>query len=172
MGAEHEVIGAMLERFFNNSWPPRATRHLLLAYAEVGVEQLEVFLNQPRRAAVAEAAAIARVATAKKASAAAHVNNDDYEDSGDAAVSSGVDNDNDSDDEYGITHGDRAPGTRAKQRGSRTLTEIHPEYVPYRQLDKNQSFRENFRGRAVIEYPMLHVALPKELARFTAPMLG
>lgn len=45
---EHEVIGCVLGKFLNNSLP-RPTRHLLVPYAEMGVERLEVFLHQPPR---------------------------------------------------------------------------------------------------------------------------
>ena len=46
---EHEVVGQVLEKFLNNSLPRGPTKHLLVPYAEMGADKLEVFLHQPPR---------------------------------------------------------------------------------------------------------------------------
>lgn len=110
---EDELLGRSLNRFLDNSWPLGATRHLVLPYADFGLEGLEVFMERP--------------AACKE----------DENDEGSASLA-------------------------AVSRGG-GMTGI------FDKLDKARSIRENLMDRAVVEFPVLHVALPTECDQFPGP---
>ncbi|CAK0859137.1 unnamed protein product [Prorocentrum cordatum] len=136
---EHEVIGPALDRFLQNTCPWGATRHLVLPYADAGLEALEVFLHQPRRT----------VAPVESFSRDTRWNEVD-------------DRESDSDDE------DEAQRASRRAAMAATLAAL-PEFL---RLDKGRSLRENLIGRAIVEFPVLHVALPSEVAQYEGTPMG
>jgi len=138
--AEHEVLGPSLDRFFQNKCPWGATRHLLLPYADAGLEQLEVYLHQPPRVAAAA------------------------DGKGDGRGRRGGES-SEEDEEEGS-------GEEDKGSDDSSSTPAVANHVLFQRLDKSLSLRENFRGRAIVEFPVLHVALPQELASFASGAEG
>lgn len=178
--AEHEVVGKALQRFLKNSCHWGATRHLLLPYAEAGLDKLEVFLHQPRRTKEAllpfelhdkrtdEPAESTEPCEGKSAEP-------DYERfAGDWQSSlprppappppqqaPSDEEEEDADEEEEEEEEEQAAETIQGDEG-----DADAEHVPFVKLDKSKTLRENLMARAVIEYPVLHVALPQECGRF------
>jgi len=119
---EQEVLGPVLDRFLQNKCPWGATRHLLLPYAEAGLDQLEVFLHQPPRAMAPD-------------QPRADVEGEDEED-------------------------------RESGSGNEEVQPVAARHQFHR-LDKSLSLRENIKGRTIVEFPVLHIALPQECSSFT-----
>eukprot|EP00435_Cladocopium_sp_Y103_P066598 s188_g28.t2 len=165
---EHEVIGCVLGKFLNNSLPRGPTRHLLVPYAELGVEKLEVFLHQPPRT--------------KENKVQAKELSDSEEESEESPVSRPAplpppppppdpllsapwrrpppdQEESESEEEESEREEEAAEG---EEKGSEA--DLCSEYIPYVRLDKSRTLRENLMDRAIVEYPMLHVAMPQDAA--------
>jgi len=158
---ETERLDAALSKMLENDPSSgQAMKHLLLPYAEAGVDKLEVFLQQPRRAQLAT-----QLATFDSMASACSVGceSDSSEAEEDPiAVEKGSDEDSqegeaDTSEDEGDT---KTPQGRKRKRGEQQ------EACPFIQLDKTASLQENLRNRAIVEFPVLHVALPSELSKF------
>merc|ERR1712087_292675 len=55
---------------------------------------------------------------------------------------------------------EREPGS------GKTQDALGRDVPPFILLDKTLTLQENLRSRAIMEYPVLHIALPKEVALF------
>jgi len=135
---EQEVLGPVLERFLDNSWHGGATRHMLLPYAEAGLSKLEIFIEQPSRTALEEQ----------------------------PEIEAGVwgEEESESDAEAPVERGGDEAGRGVAEKSAAIIASI----APFRRLDKGLSLAANLRGTAVVEFPVLHVALPQELPAFLA----
>lgn len=117
---ENEKLDVALHRFLDNTWQLKATRHLILPYAEAGIDQLEVFLHQPTPP------------TASSSSSDSLCRED------------------------GASADDTTAGSDVKRE-------------PFFRCTKTASLQDNLVGRTIVEFPVLHVALPEECSKFLRP---
>mmetsp|Transcript_1654 Transcript_1654/g.3964 ORF Transcript_1654/g.3964 Transcript_1654/m.3964 type:complete len:391 (+) Transcript_1654:47-1219(+) len=169
---EHEVVGRVLDRFLQNSCPWGPTRHLLLKYVEQGLENLEVFLQQPQRT------------------------RQELKSWSDMRREAAEEDEADSEEEPPL----KRPESSAEQgvrlpppppppppvpalpesaseeseesedespAKAETAVELNAEpYLPFVRLDKARTLRENLMERSIVEHPVLHVALPEECSHY------
>jgi len=175
---EHEVVGQVLEKFLNNSLPRGPTKHLLAPYAEIGADKLEVFLHQPPRTNEN----LAKFSEKESSEPESEVESPAKESPvrpplpppppppapalPHSLLSApwrrpALEDIDESESEEESEEKDEKDEAEQK-------AEIDPciEYIPYIRLDKSRTLRENLMDRAIVEYPVLHVALPQELNRF------
>jgi hypothetical protein len=135
---EEDVLAEALERFLENKWAVRATRHLLLPYVAAGVDQLEVFLHQPP---------LARAALRGE------------------KIDFGIEASDEEEEYEGQQRS--VPVEQEAARRQTGCEEDEPAWeTTYQRLDKGRSLRENLTGRAVLEFPVLQIALPSEVSRY------
>eukprot|EP00928_Gymnodinium_smaydae_P051868 TRINITY_DN3552_c0_g1_i1.p1 TRINITY_DN3552_c0_g1~~TRINITY_DN3552_c0_g1_i1.p1 ORF type:complete len:392 (-),score=116.52 TRINITY_DN3552_c0_g1_i1:44-1177(-) len=149
---EFEVVGPSLARFLENTWSGGMTKHRLLPYAEAGLDALEVFLEQPPRISLNE-------------SLAESDDDEEVDDEDDEEEEEEESREEESDEEGGAKRSAEGRGRAAKRKARWRQLQQAPA-APYCKLDKSKSFRENLAGRAIVEFPVLHVALPSEVSRF------
>jgi len=150
---EHSGLRISITRFLENTWARGATKHLLPPYVEAGVDQLQVFLHRPACAARAfQEASFFRDADESSEEVEEEKEGEEEEES-------------EEEDEENTDNRDQA-GARKRKRCSSCLMCPFPTEEGYEKLDCSLSLRENLAGRVVVEYPVLHVALPQEVSRF------
>jgi len=190
---ETEVLGTVLAALLESDPASgQPTKHMLLPYAEAGLEQLEVFLEQPGRARLATTLAKGGLSTAEAGATGCETSEeeDDSEQRQPDAEqqrrhSRGEEGDEPPDKKKartleGAARHDTAPSEEASDlEGEESEEESDEETAvakvedalpkdapPFLLLDKNLTLMQNFRGHAIMEYPVFHVALPKEVPNF------
>jgi len=174
--AEHEVVGQVLERFLKNSWSRGPTRHLLLPYAEQGIDELQVFLQQPLRArAERESWKSRREMLIEEAEEEMQSEEEPPAKRQNPELSPrlpppppppppppkpGLPSEESEESEESSD----APSEQSKAEES----EAEDHFEPFARLDLSRTLRENLMDKAIVEYPVLHVALPQEVQRFLA----
>lgn len=177
---EHEVVGKVLQRFLKNSCNWAATRHLLMPYAEAGLDKLEVFLHQPRRTkeTLADLQSDDKdkwkpvEKTESHEEAPAEPSYKEFAGEWQSTLPrppaapcppplSLCDEEEEEDDEE--------EEEEEKELAENTIDDegdADDEHVLFVKLDKSRTLRENLMTRAIVEYPVLHVALPQEIHQF------
>eukprot|EP00931_Biecheleriopsis_adriatica_P067328 TRINITY_DN41485_c0_g1_i1.p1 TRINITY_DN41485_c0_g1~~TRINITY_DN41485_c0_g1_i1.p1 ORF type:complete len:412 (-),score=107.65 TRINITY_DN41485_c0_g1_i1:27-1229(-) len=179
--AEHEVVGIALDRFLQNKCSWGATRHLLLPYAEAGLERLAVFLHQPPRAQAAAESDKGQDESGEKAEehkeeekkevAVAQASEQELEVEAGCLLKppppppppppslfSTVQEESDEEESVDCEE--------EEEKAEDDAVDTEAKGPPFLRLDKSKTLRENLMARAIIEFPVLHVSLPEEIGLF------
>lgn len=164
---ETQVLGTALAALMETDpSTDQPTRHLLLPYAEAGLDQLEVFLEQPGRARIAATASTMEAGITGCESSSDEGIGEEKAENLEKVTKAPAEEEKDKDEEEEEEEDQEEQEERLRGDQEKVQAASAKDAPEFLQLDKGLTLQANLRGRAIMEFPVLHVALPKELARF------